>query len=96
MNAFSKVAIAAVAGGFAALILFSGPLGGNIKPQRVLQDPYPTFTDIAVDPENDLIVVSDENRFTLSTYRRDLLTKDVASRELSFRGQTQAWTLPVE
>lgn len=78
MNAFSKGAIAAVAGGFAALFLFSGPSGGNIKPLRVLQDPYPTFTDIAVDPENNLIVVSDENRFTLSTYRRDLLTRDVA------------------
>ena len=48
-------------------------LGGNIKPLRVLQDPNLNFTDIAVDPENDLIVVNDENRFTLSTYRRDLV-----------------------
>lgn len=49
-----------------------GPLGGNMAPARVVQDPYPTFTDIAVDAGNDLIVVSDENRFSLLTYDRRL------------------------
>src|SRR2546428_6631981 len=48
------------------------PVGGNIKPIRTVNDPYPTFAGIAVDPVNHEVVVSDENRFSLLVYdRRD-------------------------
>jgi len=47
--------------GPAALFVFS-QLGGNVAPLRRVQDPYPVFTDIAVDPEANILAVTDENR----------------------------------
>ena len=44
--------------------------GGNLAPIRTIQDRYPVFYDLAVDPENDLVVASDTNRFSLRTYER--------------------------
>ena len=58
--------------------MFSKPLGGDISPIRLVQDPYPVFYDVAVDPENDLVVASDTNLFSLRTYQRDLLSEAVA------------------
>src|SRR5687768_2250132 len=45
-------------------------VGGDIPPTRVVADPYPTFDGLAVDPENDLVVMSDENRSGLFIYDR--------------------------
>src|SRR5262245_47518338 len=63
--------------GPAALFLFS-QLRGNIAPIRVVQDPYPVFADIAVDPDSNVVAVADENKFSLRTYDRELATADVA------------------
>src|SRR5215471_7018117 len=60
-----------------ALYLFA-QLGGNIAPIRTVQDPYPVFADIAVDPDSNLVAVADENKFSLRTYDRDVATGDVA------------------
>jgi DNA-binding beta-propeller fold protein YncE len=64
-------------GGPAALLLFP-QLGGNIAPLRIVQDPYPVFADIAVDPDSNIVAVADENKFSLRTYDRDLVTGEVA------------------
>src|SRR5262245_1428664 len=69
-----------------ALVLLAGPavlflfsqLRGNISPIRAVQDPYPVFADIAVDPDSNLVAVADENKFSLRTYDRQLNTRDVA------------------
>ena len=37
-------------------------LGGDIRPAKIILDPYPIINGIAVDPENDLVVVSDVNK----------------------------------
>ena len=44
----------------------------------MVQDPYPVFYDVAVDAENEFVVASDTNRFSLRTYQRDLLSEAVA------------------
>jgi hypothetical protein len=44
--------------------------GGDVGPIRVVTDPYPTFDGVAVDPENDVVVFSDENRSGLMIYDR--------------------------
>ena len=44
--------------------------GGDVPPTRIVADPYPTFDGIAVDPENGLVVMSDENRSGLFMYDR--------------------------
>ncbi|HYR84607.1 MAG TPA: hypothetical protein VE422_11065 [Terriglobia bacterium] len=73
-----KVAIALlIVSGPAALLLFS-QLGGNVAPLRRVHDPYPVFTDIAVDPEANVLAVTDENLFSLRTYDRDLSSNLVA------------------
>jgi DNA-binding beta-propeller fold protein YncE len=51
---------------------------GNLAPIRSVQDPYPVFADLAVDPDANIIAVADENKFSLRTYDRDLVTTDVA------------------
>src|SRR5437764_9270370 len=69
-----------------ALLILAGPavvflfsqLRGNIAPIRTVQDPYPVFADIAVDPDSNLVAVADENKFSLRTYDRDLRSNDVA------------------
>src|SRR6266511_3188524 len=47
-----------------------GVPGGDVSPLRIVNDPYPTFDGIAVDPENDVVVMSDENRSSLLVYDR--------------------------
>ena len=61
-------------------------VGGDIPPTRVVADPYPTFDGLAVDPENDLVVMSDENRSGLFIYDRKSGSQSRAS--------TQAGCLP--
>ena len=61
-----------------ALLLLFSQLGGNIAPIRTVRDPYPVFADIAVDAESNIVAVADENLFSLRTYDRDLVSRDVA------------------
>ncbi len=55
----------------------SGPLGGDIRPVRIVRDPYPSFENIAVDPINDEVVMTDGNWHSLLVYSR---TINVAGR----------------
>lgn len=48
----------------------AGALGGDIPPTRAIEDPYPSFNGVAVDPENDLVVLSDTNKKSLLIYDR--------------------------
>lgn len=43
-------------------------LGGNVPATRVVYDPHPTFNGMAVDPQNNVVILSDENRGSLLTY----------------------------
>src|SRR5712692_2192064 len=54
----------------AALLLYA-QAGGDLKPLRAIRDPFPVFTDVAVDPEANIAVMSDENLFSLRTYDRN-------------------------
>src|SRR2546422_11701274 len=63
--------------GPAALFLFS-QLGTNIAPIRSVRDQYPVFTDVAVDPDANIVAVTDENLFSLRNYDTDLATNAVA------------------
>jgi len=45
-------------------------IGGLIPPVRSVSDPFPTFDGIALDPENDRVIFSDENRHSLLVYNR--------------------------
>lgn len=47
-----------------------GPLGGDIPPVRYVIDPYPTFNGIAIDPDNNRVLMTDENRKSLLIYDR--------------------------
>src|SRR5262249_50734479 len=69
----------------AALILFS-QLGVDIAPTRGVQDPLPVFRVVAVDPDANIIAVSDENRFSLRTYDRDLASNAVADPRTVIQG----------
>ena len=44
--------------------------GGDVPPLRIVTDPYPTFDGLAVDPVNNVVVMSDENRSGLLIYDR--------------------------
>jgi DNA-binding beta-propeller fold protein YncE len=44
--------------------------GGDVSPTRIVTDPHPTFDGFAVDPDNDVVVMSDENRSSLLIYDR--------------------------
>ncbi len=46
------------------------PLGGDVPPTRMLEDPYPTFNGVAVDPGSGLAFLSDTNRKSLLVYDR--------------------------
>ncbi len=48
----------------------AGLAGGDIPPLRTLADPYPTFGGMAVDPENNRLVIGDENRKSVLIYDR--------------------------
>ncbi|HEV3330056.1 MAG TPA: hypothetical protein VG096_03680 [Bryobacteraceae bacterium] len=59
----------------ALLILYaqkteSIPAGGDIIPLRQVHDPYPAFNGIGIDPENNLVAMSDVNRKSLLSYAR--------------------------
>ncbi|HXH06529.1 MAG TPA: hypothetical protein VNI83_08055 [Vicinamibacterales bacterium] len=45
-------------------------VGGDVPAVRAVADPYPTFDGLAVDPDNDVVVMSDENRGSLLIYDR--------------------------
>jgi DNA-binding beta-propeller fold protein YncE len=45
-------------------------VGGNVPPARIVYDPHPTFNGMAVDPENGIVAMSDENRSSLLIYDR--------------------------
>ena len=45
-------------------------LGGDLPPLRLVSDPYPTFNGIALDPGNNRILMSDENRKSVLVYDR--------------------------
>jgi DNA-binding beta-propeller fold protein YncE len=47
-------------------------------PIRSVRDRFPVFADVAVDPESNILAVTDENLFSLRTYDRDLVSSDVA------------------
>jgi hypothetical protein len=44
--------------------------GGDIVPVRSVADPYPSLHCVAVDPENNRVVMSDSNRGSLLFYER--------------------------
>ncbi len=46
------------------------PVSFDIAPETNVADPYPTYNGIAVDPENNLVVMSDLNRFSYLVYDR--------------------------
>jgi hypothetical protein len=47
------------------------PLGGDLVPVRTVSDPYPVFNGVAVDPDNNLVVMTDVNRKTVVVYDRN-------------------------
>src|SRR5437870_4750353 len=63
---FSVLAVCALT----ALLLYA-QAGGDLKPLRAIKDPFPVFTDVAVDPESNIALISDENLFSLRTYDRN-------------------------
>jgi DNA-binding beta-propeller fold protein YncE len=46
------------------------PRSEDIPAARTIQDPYPVFNGIAVDPQNDVVVMSDSNRKSVLLYDR--------------------------
>ncbi len=48
----------------------SGLPGGDVPPFRCVFDPYPEFNGIAVDPVNNEVLLSDQNRKSLLFYER--------------------------
>lgn len=51
------------------------PLGGDIAPETTVWDPFPTFNGIAVDAENNRVVMSDLNRHGILIYDRTAASK---------------------
>ena len=47
-----------------------GVIGGNIPPTAAVLDPWPTFDGMAVDGENGIVAMSDENRHGVLIYNR--------------------------
>lgn len=48
----------------------TGDAESDISPYRCLWDPYPTFNGVAVDPQNNVVAMSDTNRKSLLVYDR--------------------------
>ena len=46
------------------------PVGGELPPIRMVSDPYPTFNGISLDPANNRVAMSDENRKSVLVYDR--------------------------
>src|SRR6266853_2071618 len=51
------------------------PAGGDVIPLRQVSDPYPVFNGIAIDPDNNLVAMSDVNRKSLLSYARSADSK---------------------
>src|SRR5262249_47784466 len=47
-----------------------GAVGGDIPSIRAIEDPFPSFNGVAVDAENNLVVLSDTNKKSLLIYDR--------------------------
>ncbi|MFN7949710.1 MAG: hypothetical protein U0Z53_30435 [Blastocatellia bacterium] len=47
-----------------------GGLRSDIPPTRYVTDPHPEFNGVAVDPQNNLVMMSDQNRKSLLVYDR--------------------------
>ena len=43
-------------------------VGGNVPAARLVYDPHPTYNGMAIDPANNVVIMSDENRGSLLTY----------------------------
>jgi DNA-binding beta-propeller fold protein YncE len=56
-------------------------LGGDVPPARIVADPHPTFDGLAVDPDNGVVVMSDENRGSLLIYDRTSGSHSIAMTE---------------
>jgi hypothetical protein len=56
-------------------------IGGNVPAARLVYDPHPTFNGMAVDPINNVVVMSDENRGSLLTYKLTDGGPDTATTE---------------
>jgi len=61
------------------------PLGGDLFPVRSVSDPYPVFNGVAVDPDNNLVVMTDVNRKTLVVYDRRTAATNPADLTLPLR-----------
>jgi len=61
------------------------PLGGDLVPVRHVEDPYPVFNGIAVDPDNNLVAMTDVNRKTLLVYDRNAAATNPADLTLPLR-----------
>ena len=74
---FLSAALLFCASALTALLLYA-QARGDLSPIRKVQDPFPVFTDVAVDPDSNIVAMSDENRFSLRTYKRDADSNFVA------------------
>ena len=64
-------------------------LGGDVPPARLVRDPFPTFHSVAVDPVNDVVVMTDSNRHGVLVYNRTAGSPDspeITQPRNSFRG----------
>ena len=80
MRTRSRILIVTLLFGVSALtaLLLYAQGRGDLSPIRKVQDPFPVFTDVAVDPDSNIVAMSDENRFSLRTYKRDADSNFVA------------------
>ena len=51
------------------------------KPERVIRDPYAAYSAVAVDPNHDEVVMTDENLFNIWVYDRGVKTSPNKSTE---------------
>ncbi len=70
LQAAQSFALQAHEGGVLADDWPPNAIGGLIPPVRTVYDPFPTFDGIALDTENDRVILSDENRHGLLVYER--------------------------
>ena len=64
-------------------------LGGDVPPARLVRDPFATFHTVAVDPANDVVVMTDSNRHGVWVYDRTAGSPDspeMTQPRNSFRG----------
>ena len=59
-----------LAGLTALVFVLPGEKGGDLMPARAITDPYPAFNGIAVDADNNIVVMTDGNRKSLLIYDR--------------------------